>query len=327
MAALSQSVSATSAAALSSARPLTEKAPQMATRAATQAQEALPWLSEPLFHIKGLALTPLSLITFLAILAGGLFLSLLLRRVLRAVLQRAQMQQGPAHSLLKLTHYLIVVLTFYTALVSTGVNLTAFHAIGGALMVGIGFGMQNIVQNFISGLILLIERPAAVGDIIRLGTLEGRVKEVHTRCTVVNTRDNLDVIVPNSDLLTGQLINLTYLGNHDTCHNLKINVAFSANPQQVRDTLLVVAQAHEKVLAKPPPQVLFEEFGESAFVFRLGVWVSDQWTWPLVLSELRFAIESAFRQQGIDIPYPQRVVYSVPGLPGGGAEAKSGVEE
>ena len=194
-----------------------------------------------------------------------------------------------------------------------GVNATSLAVIFGALSIGIGFGLQNIFNNFISGLILLFERPIQVGDYIEVGGLWAEVKQINVRATVVQTFDNASVIIPNSELISQQVTNWSFKDKRMR-RNLEIGVAYGSDIDLVKKTLLDIARNTRGVLKYPRPEVLFIDHADSALIFRLRIWVDvdDFWT---VASEIRFDIDRRFRELAIEIAFPQRDLH-IRTLPG-----------
>jgi small-conductance mechanosensitive channel len=159
-------------------------------------------------------------------------------------------------------------------LVVNGIDLSSLAVVAGALGVGLGFGLQNIVSNFVSGLILLAERPIAIGDRIEVSGVAGQVRKISLRSTTVVTNDNIAIIVPNSDLTTKPITNWSH-GDPKVQFRLPVGVAYGTDPEKLRLVLLAVARAHPSVLASPEPTLFFEGFGDSALNFELGVWTQD----------------------------------------------------
>jgi len=189
-----------------------------------------------------------------------------------------------------------------------GLDLSNLALIAGALSVGIGFGLQNVVNNFVSGLILLFERPIRRGDWILVGSTEGRVYRISIRSTQIRTFDRSDVVVPNSELISGQVTNWT-LRDPIGRVRVPVGVAYGSDLKRVMEILLGVAAAQPLVLADATaaaPTVLFLAFGESALNLELRFFVADINQRLSVLSEVNYAIEAAFREAGIEIPFPQR---------------------
>jgi potassium efflux system protein len=185
-----------------------------------------------------------------------------------------------------------------------GFDVTNLAIVAGALSVGIGFGLQSIVNNFVSGLILLVERPIKVGDRVVVGDQQGYVRRISVRATEVETFDRASVIVPNSELITGRVVNWSHRDWRGAV-NVKIGVAYDADPDEVIAILKKCAEEHPKVLPNPPPGVALDEFGDNALVFTLRVSLADIDEGGGVQSDLRLAVLKALRAAGIEIPFSQ----------------------
>jgi small-conductance mechanosensitive channel len=271
---------------------------------------------EPLFVLGGTAVTVASVVSFVVFVLAAYAASWLLRRSLHRVYRRRALDEGVQHALDRLLHYAVVALGAFVALENLGVSITALAGVGAILAVGIGFGLQNIAQNFVSGLILLLERPVKKGDFVEVGDVRGTVRDIRARATVVTTLDNVDIIVPNGQFITEAVTNETY-GDRRVRVRIKVGVAYGSDTARVRDVLLQVAQSSPQVLADPPPQVLFKDFGESSLDFELLAWLSDPREENPAASDIRFAVDQAFRAEGIEIPFPQRDVHVRSGPPPG----------
>ncbi|MDQ3230910.1 MAG: mechanosensitive ion channel [Pseudobdellovibrionaceae bacterium] len=210
-----------------------------------------------------------------------------------------------AYSLGNIAQYTVTIIGILIGLDNIGISLTALAALGAILTVGIGFGLQNIAQNFISGIIVLIERPVQKGDYIKIDDTIGLIDAISMRATRVLTRDNVALIVPNSKLISDTVINLTApMGTYRV--HVTVNIAYGSDVELVREVLMEVALSHSFVLKMPPPQVFFKDFGESSLAFELAAWLADPGPAPVVVSDLRFAIDAAFRKHKIHLPFPQR---------------------
>ncbi len=234
----------------------------------------------------------------------------LTRRLVRRYLERGLRARGikpaSAQAAATLTYYGLVALGILVALQTTGVDLSSLAVLGGALGVGIGFGLQNVVGNFVSGLVLLLEQPVKVGDRIEIGGLLGTVRRIGGRATTVVTNDDIAIIVPNNDFVTQRVTNWSFTGGSVRIV-VPVGVSYQSDPRVVRDTLLEVARNHEGVADKPQPDVIFTEFGDSALLFELRIWTSAFISTPkLLASALNFAIWDALAAKGIEIPFPQR---------------------
>ena len=225
------------------------------------------------------------------------------------VLPRFTLPGGVPATISRLTHYAIVFLGFVIALAAAGFDLSKLTLLAGAFGVGIGFGLQNMVNNFVSGLIILFERPVRVGDKIELSQdLTGEVTRIGIRASVVKTVDGADVLVPNGNLISNELTNWT-LSDRKRRIVIPVGVAYGTKPQKVLDILQGLASAHPEVLREPEPVVFFMGFGESSLNFSLRVWVGHFERGFQVSSDLAVAIEEALEEAGIKIPFPQRVVH------------------
>ncbi len=203
--------------------------------------------------------------------------------------------------------YVGFIIAGLVAISALGLDLTNLALIAGALSVGLGFGLQNVVSNFVSGLILLVERPIKPGDWVIIGGHEGTVKKVNVRSTEVETFQRASVIIPNADLIASPVINWTHkniLGRVE----VSIGVAYGSNPKEVEKILLDCARAHTNILENPEPLVLFQDFGDSALVFEVRGFLSNVLQRMRTASDLRHSINEALTEKGIEIPFPQRVV-------------------
>jgi len=226
-------------------------------------------------------------------------------------LKMTSMNSGARDALVTITGYVLFLIAVMVGLSAAGFDFGNIAIIAGALSVGIGFGLQNIVNNFVSGLILLFERPIRKGDWIVVGGTEGVVKDIQIRSTRIQTFDRSDVIVPNSELISNQVTNWV-LSSDSGRAVLPIGVAYGSNTDQVRDILLTIAEENKDVsksMALPKPVVLFREFGDSSLNFELRVFLHQVNSRLGVISDLNFAIDKAFREANIEIPFPQRDVH------------------
>jgi len=225
--------------------------------------------------------------------------------LMEGVFTTRQLQIGVRISMARLVHYGFVFLGFVLALLTLGVQLRELTIIAGALGVGIGFGLQGIINNFVSGLILLFERPIKVGDYIELDGQQAEIKKIGLRATVVQTPERSEIVVPNSDLISNQVTNWT-LSDQYAGIRISVGVACDADVPRVIQALLECAQEHTQVAEHPAPQALFRKFGESTLEFELRGWISEVDDWDRIRSELNQSINSKFRSLGIQIPFPQQ---------------------
>ena len=233
------------------------------------------------------------------------------RRMESSWLKHTHLDRGAREATITITSYIVITIAVITGLSVAGFNFQSIAIIAGALSVGIGFGLQNIVNNFISGLILLFERPIKTGDWIVVGNTEGYVKRIRIRSTEIQTFDRADVIVPNSELISSQVTNWML---HDTRGRARIpvGVAYGTDTRKVKEILEEIAAEHPSVVndgSTPKPRVLFRGFGDSSLDFELRCHIKDIDERLIVTSDLNFAIDAAFRENGIVIPFPQRDVH------------------
>ena len=252
----------------------------------------------------------------LGVFALGFVLTRAFQRWLdRSVLERGRVDAGVRNSVRTVLGYVCLVVAALIALSVAGLNLSSLAFVAGALSVGIGFGLQNVVSNFVSGLILLAERPFRVGDIVETGSTLGVIQRISVRSTTIETFTKQSVIVPNSDLINGVVSNWT-LGNRSTRCDIAIGVSYDADPREVERLLLSVARSHPLVLRDPEPMIAFMGFGASSLDFELRAFLANVSDKVPVTNELSYRIFERLAERGIAIPFPQRDV-NVRSLPGG----------
>ncbi len=235
-----------------------------------------------------------------------LFLARLTREILlRVVLQRTELEISSRESLGAGVFAAMVVFGIYLTSKRLGFDLELLKWMAGAIGLGLGFGLQNILSNFFSGLILLMEKPIAINDLIEVENTIGFVHRIRARSTTLRTRDNITVIIPNTDLISDRVINWSHQDVR-TRICIDVGVAYGSDVSMVRKILLKVAGDHGLTLKKPAPDVLFMNFGDSSLDFRLHVWTRDLQAVPRIASDLRFAVDANFRSHGVEIPFPQR---------------------
>ncbi|MEO8874534.1 MAG: mechanosensitive ion channel domain-containing protein [Polyangiaceae bacterium] len=277
-------------------------------------QDLHGFLSYPLVTLAGGTITPASVGMAVIVFASAIFIAGFTTRSLRKVLAGRGFSTGAQFAVTKIVRYGLIAVGTMIATESMGVRLDALLAASTVLAVGIGFGMQNITQNFISGLILLIEQPVRKGDFIKAGDTVGVIEDIGLRATRIVTRDEVAIIVPNSQLITEPVVNHSQ-PTLKVRIKINIGVAYGSDIPNVRDTLLKVSEADTHVLHDPKAEVRFEDFGDSALMFALLVWIPDARLDLRVASDLRFEIEEAFREEKIEIPFPQRDLHLRTTLP------------
>lgn len=261
------------------------------------------------FRIGNITFSPVAIATALAVFFAGMAVTRMIqRKMLDGVLPETRLEAGLQHSLTAGIGYFGFIIAAALAVAVAGVDLTNIALIAGALSVGIGFGLQNIVNNFVSGLILLVERPISVGDWVVIGTREGRVKRISFRATEIETWQRASVIIPNAEILSTAVMNWT-LNDRTGRIEIPIGVAYGSDTEKVREVLLACARAHRRILADPPPTVLFRAFGDSSLNFELRCFADNVMERLAIVSDLLFAIDRCFREEKIEIPFPQRVVH------------------
>ena len=223
------------------------------------------------------------------------------------ILSRSGLELGVQESITTITVYVVWFLGILICLNDLGISSTSIAVMFGALGIGLGFGLQNIFSNFVSGLILLFERPVQVGDAVEIEGIWGIIRKINVRATVVQSYDNASLIIPNSDFISKQVTNWSFRDPRVRI-SIEVGVAYGSDIQLVRETLLEVAGKHPKVLKLPAPDVLFTDFGNSALLFKLRVWTTVN-TMLSSATEIRFEIDRLFRERNISIPFPQRDIH------------------
>lgn len=263
------------------------------------------------FMVGDLRIVPMRVLFALITLAVMVALTTWVKGLMKTQLESSPMERGSREAMTTITGYVGVLLAIVVSLAMAGIDFANLALIAGALSVGIGFGLQNIVNNFISGLILLFERPIKTGDWIVVGNTEGYVKRIRIRSTQLQTFDRADVIVPNAELITGQVTNWM-LSDTAGRARIPIGVAYGSDVQKVKSILIKIAEEHPDVLtdgSAPVPFVLFREFADSSLNFELRCHIRNIDNRLRVISDINFAIDKAFREEGISIPFPQRDVH------------------
>ncbi|MCA1995401.1 MAG: mechanosensitive ion channel, partial [Coleofasciculus sp. S288] len=259
-----------------------------------------------LFQIGGTAVSLGSIVQLILALLLVIFIARAFKNFLKhRLLVKLGIDEGNREAIATIISYTVGILGFIIVLQSIGFNLASLAVLAGGLGVGIGFGLQDLTKNFVSGLTLIMERTIKVGDFVEFDGLSGYVKVISIRSTLIRTREGGDVVVPNSQLVENRLLNWSYDSFKARLH-IPVGVAYDSDPVLVTEILLKSAYMESTVLQNPPPQVNFISFGDSALNFELRVWVNRIDKEPDIRSSLNFIIEYNLRQQGIVIPFPQR---------------------
>lgn len=215
---------------------------------------------------------------------------------------------APRYVIIRFTQYFVWLMGIGIAVELLNVDLTALTVVAGALGIGIGFGLQNVVNNLVSGVVLLLEQPVRYRDRVTVENVEGQVESINFRSTTITTNDNITIIVPNSQLINQSVVNWSH-GDPRIRLHVPVGVAYGSDVELVTETLFEVARAESKVLSTPQPEVRFLEFGDSSLNFELLVWSDEPPNYYRLRSRLNYAIDAAFRASGIEIPFPQRDVH------------------
>jgi small-conductance mechanosensitive channel len=223
-------------------------------------------------------------------------------------------EQGITEPVINFARYIMILIGIIVILQTAGINLSTLSFLVGALGIGIGFGLQNITSNFISGLIILFEKPIKLGDRVELENITGNIIKISSRSTTIQTNDNIHVIVPNSAFIDSKVINWSH-NDSQVRFNFPVGVSYNEDPEKIKQLLLEVAEENPGVLKTPKPDVLFQEFNDSSLDFILRIWTVEYTNTPLVLkSQLYYSIFEKFKVHHVEIPFPQRDIHIKSGL-------------
>jgi len=278
--------------------------------------EAHRWLTEPLFSVGDTSFSAAGLVKLVLFFGCLAWIARLVRRTLVSrIFPRARLDVGTSEAIGSIVFYVLLLLGSLVGLQASGIDLSTLTVLLGAVGVGVGFGLQTIAANFISGLIILFEQPIRVGDRIQLGDLDGRVDRIRARATEIVTNDDIYVIVPNSEFISQRVINWSH-GEDRIRIPVPVGVAYGSDIDRVREVLLEAAMGVDAVLRDPPPVVRLKAFGDSAIEFEvLG------WTRELLqargefISRVNYAVHDALKKNGIEIPFPQRDLHLKTSVP------------
>jgi len=278
------------------------------------------WITE-LFGPDTVTIGGILLLVFL--FASVIIVERILQRLLiRRFLSKTRLQPSLQYGLSRIFGYTLIAIGFYVAFQAVGFDLSSLAIVAASVGVGVGFGLQNIINNFVSGIIILAERPISIGDRIEVAGVAGRVTKIQLRSTTVVTNDNITMIVPNADFISNTVTNWSH-GDPKVRIRVPVGVAYGSDLKLLQQLLLEAAGEHPKALRDPSPVVLFNEFGDNSLNFELGVWTQEMSATPIhFTSEMNFIIEQKLRENDIEIPFPQRDLHVRSGLPAA-AEASS----
>jgi len=270
------------------------------------ASEVHNLLTTTLFSLKDTPVNLLSIIIFIIFILAFVFAGGLTKRILEnRVLPRFDIDQGLRYTLARVSQYIIITVGVLISFQFIGIDLSSLAVIFGLLSVGIGFGLQNITSNFISGLIVLFERPISVGDRVSVGGVEGDVIEINIRATKIRTLNNISIIVPNSEFVSSNVVNYSH-GDPSYRLDVDVGVSYSSDLDLVLKALKEVLDENSKIMENPKPQIHLVEFGDSSWNMQIRGWIPFVEEYPVIKDELNQAIVRKFREYNIQIPFPQR---------------------
>jgi len=274
-------------------------------------REYLELFTEPIFTMGQTPVSVATLFQFIVFIAFVALLAGFTRRFLRMrFLTRTKLDVGLQYLISRIAGYIVMLLGILVSLQTVGVDVSSLTVLAGALGVGIGFGLQTVVNNFVSGLILMGERSIQIGDRVDVGDATGEVMRIGARSTSIRTNDNIVNIIPNSEFVSGRVVNWSHMGDRRVRMRIPFGVSYGSDPLQVRELIIEVAMENQNVLKEPPPNVVFKGFGDSSLDFELRAWTQTLTDRPgMFRSELYFAIWAKFKEHGIEIPFPQRDVH------------------
>src|SRR5947199_515044 len=260
--------------------------------------------------LPAVSLSLLQIFLLVALLVAVFWISSRTKRFLfNRFLVNSGLDRALQYAIAQIISNVVLVVGVLIVLENTGIHLGALAVFAGAVGVGVGFGLQNIASNFISGLVILAERPITIGDRVEVAGIAGQVEHIRARSTVIRTNDNIMMIVPNTKFIDSPVTNWTY-GDRRVRFRIAVGVAYGSDVNKVRDALLAVAHENPHTLKEPAPSVFLKQFGDSSIDFQLMVWSSEMSARPShYRSDLNFAIAETFREAGIEFPFPQRDVH------------------
>lgn len=266
------------------------------------------FMGEPLFTYDSVTISIFAIVKILIIIILLKLALMGIKKIIKSQAKKHDMHEGDLVSIFHIIKYILVAIVIIMVLGSLGINTTVLLTSSAALMVGIGFGLQQIFKDLLSGILILFDRVIRVGDIVQVGDVLGRVIKVHLRTSHIITRDDVNMIIPNSKFVEEDVTNWT-LDNNFVRLVLTVGVAYGSDTSLVKDILLRIASEHPAVIKDPNPKVRFYDFGNSSLDFQLLIWTDNIFRQEFVKSDLRFEIDKAFREANITIPFPQRTLW------------------
>jgi potassium efflux system protein len=274
----------------------------------TRLGKYLSWFESGI-SIGGTKITIMNVAYLIIFLIFFTFLSRIIRKALQnRVLPRTRLDIGARASFVNVVIYAFWILAIYTGINILGINLSSLAFMAGALGIGIGFGLQNIVNNFISGIILLFDPSIQVGDMVQIDEDWGTINRINIRTTIVQTFDNASLIIPNSQMLSNRVTNWSFK-DPKVRRQVDVGVAYGTDVQKVRAILLKIVADMPEIMDDPAPRVDFMDFGSSALIFRVRFWITSPDYWLTAPTELRFRIDDEFKKNGIEIAFPQQDIH------------------
>lgn len=269
------------------------------------------FLEYRLLEFDGYHLSVSQLIIILILFVIFYAILFLLKRVLKKIAERKGLSNGSFLSIYQIVKYLIWISFIFVSLSVLNINISVILAGSAALLVGLGLGIQQLFNDYASGIVMLIERTVKINDVIELddGTV-GKVLSIGLRTSTIETRDNIAIVIPNSKFVDNSVINWSHI-KEKTRFNVGIGVAYGTDVELVRNTLLNIADKNNSIVKKPKPFVLFKDFGESSLDFSLIFWLDETWAAERIKSEIRFQINNEFAKNKIQIPFPQRDIHMI----------------
>jgi len=274
----------------------------------TRLGKYVSWLESGI-SIGGTKITIINIAYLVIFLVFFTFVSRIIKEALQnRVLPRTRLDIGARASFVNIVIYAFWILAIYTGINILGINLSSLAFMAGALGIGIGFGLQDIVNNFLSGIILLFDPSIQVGDMVQIGEDWGTVSRINIRTTIVQTFDNASLIIPNSQMLSNKVTNWSFK-DPKVRRQVDVGVAYGSDVQKVRAILLQIVNDMPEIMDDPAPRVDFTDFGNSALIFRIRFWITSPEFWLAAPTELRFRIDEEFKKNGIEIAFPQQDIH------------------